>query len=157
MRLLPAPLDPLGHHGVESAARDQQEAAPVDPAEIDAARRAPLDHLDQRLGIARDPELARQQIRRPQRHVRERGGRRIGETVDDLVHRAVAARDDDAVDLALEIARVPARLAAASGETPVDGVTAPFEQAHQALGAAPRLARAGDGVSDHEDVHEGAV
>jgi hypothetical protein len=89
--------------------------------------------------------------------VRDRGGRWVGETVDDLVHRAVAARDDDAVDLSLEIAHEPTRLVGVSGQTPLDGVTAPFEEAHQALGAAPRLARAGDGVSDHEDVHEGAV
>jgi hypothetical protein len=56
------------------------------------ARPARDDALARLLRFERQPELARQDVRRPQRDDPQRGFSR--EAVDDLVHRAVAAGGD---------------------------------------------------------------
>ena len=92
--------------------------APVaHPAEVDRLRLAGQRHPRRRRDVVRDPERADEVAARAAGDERDR--RRVldaGETVDDLVDRAVAADDDEqarAVErrLARELAEVPAPLA----------------------------------------------
>ena len=74
----------------------------------------------------------------------------IGEAVHDLVERAVAAGRDDAIDAALALGDVAARVARCARREELDRVAARFERAHQRARALATAAAARGGVADHE-------
>ena len=101
-----------------------------------------FDDGRQRGGIARDAERAGQHVGGAEREHGDRCRARIGETVHDLVERAVAARGDDAVHAALAFGDEAARIAGRVRREELDGVAARFERPHQARAALATAAAA---------------
>ncbi len=84
-----------------------------------------LDYQRQSVGVARHAERACEHVRVAERERRDRRSARIGESVHDLVERAVAAGGDNAIDLALAFRGVAARVARRARREELDSVAAP--------------------------------
>ncbi len=90
--------------GIEAAARRRQKQPATDAAGPDRPRRAGGNQLGQQFRVARQPDLARQDVGGAER---QHGERPVapGKPVGDLVERAVAAGCDDDLEIRLGLAR----------------------------------------------------
>ena len=128
--------------GIEPGARHRQEQPVADAAGPDRPGRAGGDQLGQKLGAARQPDLACQHIGGAKRQESERSRRRRAvhrHAVDDRVDGAVAAGRDDDVEFRPGLARQALGIAAGRpGAAHDDRAAAPFQRRDHPVEQAPR-------------------